>query len=443
MGIHALKKLERIEAKKPSAPTTDLLPTKEKINPEKERFLASMRDLMKEVDLDYIDDILSLTVKHDRTSKLITFLAMILTYTEEDQQTVTFKSESSRGKSYIPLEIAKYFPKDDVQTIAYASPAAFFHQHGLWIKETKTVWIDLERKILIFLDQPHDMLLQRLRPLLSHDQKELNYRITDKTQKRGLKTKNIIINGYPTVIFCTAKQNIDEQERTRVFILSPEATEEKLKSSIALLSQKLSDRKEFQKDLEINEKREWLRARVDCIRNANINNIVIPNPEDIFVEFLEQHQHLTPRHQRDFKRLVALIKAHALLNCYTRRDPKDDHKIIVNQWDIIAGFKLYAEIIESNELGLSPEIFEIWKQVIKPKLEESRSFGLLVDEMQKAYRTQYHRFLPDTRLKEIRKSLKNAGLTYELKDSDDKRKIRLFLLDKEDVEAPKDEQETL
>jgi len=422
-------------------PTTDIPQTTIEPTQEKKQFLASMRDLMKEVSLDEIDEILSATIKHDRTSKLITFLSMVLTYTEEDQQTVTFKSESSRGKSYIPLEIAQYFPQDDIQTIAYASPAAFFHQHGLWIKETKTVWIDLERKILIFLDQPHDLLLQRLRPLLSHDQKELNYKITDKTQKKGLKTKNILINGYPTVIFCTAKQNIDEQDRTRVFILSPGATQDKLKSSIALLSLKLSNTTEFKKNLEQDEKREWLQARIQGIRDARINSIIIPNHEEIYTEFIVEHPYLTPRHQRDFKRLVALIKAHALLNCYTRRNPNNDHSITVNQTDILEGFKLYNEIVAANELGLSPEIYEIWEQTIKPKLKARQDIGLRIDEVQNLYRKQYHRLLSEDRLKDIRKALKSAGLIFELKDSDDKRKIRLFLLNEEEGEEEPEQQQ--
>jgi hypothetical protein len=54
-------------------------------------------------------------------------------------------------------------------------------------------------------------------PLLSHDKKEIAIKITDKTQKNGTKTKNILLRGYPSVIFCTAGLRIDEQEATRFF----------------------------------------------------------------------------------------------------------------------------------------------------------------------------------------------------------------------------------
>jgi len=52
----------------------------------------------------------------------------------------------------------------------------------------------LERKLLIFLEQPHFKLNERLRPMLSHDDKRLVYKITDEyirktEQRRGRKMK--------------------------------------------------------------------------------------------------------------------------------------------------------------------------------------------------------------------------------------------------------------
>ena len=72
---------------------------------------------------------------------------------------------------------------------------------GEWDDELKGYRVNLERKILIFLDQPHDALLQRLRPLLSHDQKELMMKITDKRELKGLRTKSVIVRGFPTAFF--------------------------------------------------------------------------------------------------------------------------------------------------------------------------------------------------------------------------------------------------
>ena len=128
-------------------------------------------------------EILGLTIKKDEENKLITFLCQLSVYTENSQFNISFNAPSSTGKSYIPTEIARLFPEKDVIEIGYCSPTAFFHDIGEYIKEKGGYLVDLSKKILIFLDQPHTQLLERLRPLLSHDKKEINLKITDKTQK--------------------------------------------------------------------------------------------------------------------------------------------------------------------------------------------------------------------------------------------------------------------
>ena len=148
-----------------------------------------------------LTDVLGLTIKRDEENKIVTFLRELSAYTENAQFNVSFNAPSSTGKSYIPTEIAKLFPQEDVIELAYCSPTAFFHDIGEYNKELKGYRIDLSHKILVFLDQPHNDLLARLRPLLSHDKKEINLKITDKSQKQGLRTKNILIRGYPSVIF--------------------------------------------------------------------------------------------------------------------------------------------------------------------------------------------------------------------------------------------------
>ncbi|MEM3551655.1 MAG: hypothetical protein QXV01_11265, partial [Candidatus Bathyarchaeia archaeon] len=250
-------------------------------------------DVNKTLTIDDLIQILGSTVKHDDENKAITFLAMLLTYTEEDQINIGFLAESSTGKSYIPLELSWYFPPADIIRLGYASPTAFFHDYGVLmhkegipvnfemkpnkaaIKEDLEIekgevskddvesvykreirrWkellkgsyymVDLHQKILIFLDMPHDLLLQRLRSLLSHDDREIVLKITDKREKGGLRTKTIVIRGYPTVLFCSAKFSIADQEKTRLLLLSPEISQEKLKETIALRIERESDREAF------------------------------------------------------------------------------------------------------------------------------------------------------------------------------------------------------
>ena len=75
-------------------------------------------------------DIIGVTIKKDDHNKLVTFLCQLSAYTEGSQFNISFNAPSSTGKSYIPTEIVKLFPKEDVLEIGYCSPTAFFHMTG-------------------------------------------------------------------------------------------------------------------------------------------------------------------------------------------------------------------------------------------------------------------------------------------------------------------------
>ncbi|MCS7123531.1 MAG: hypothetical protein RMJ17_03095 [Candidatus Aenigmarchaeota archaeon] len=313
-------------------------------------------EVTKKLTIEDLLKILVTTIKHDNINKLITFLAMLTTYTEEAQINVSFRAPSSTGKSYIPIELSQYFPPEDVIMIAYSSPTSFYHDTGNWDNEKQAIIINLERKILIFLDQPHDELLRRLRPLLSHDQKELLYKITDKREKKGLRTKNVIIRGFPSVIFCTGSLKIDEQEATRNFILSPETSSEKIREGIYLKALKKGNPIAFKEYLEQFPEREFLKERIKEIKKANIKHIIVENVDDIVNEFQRRYPKLKPRHQRDIERLISLIQALALLNLWYRKIV--DGNLYANEEDVKVAFQLFDQIAESQELGIPPFIYK-------------------------------------------------------------------------------------
>ncbi|HRR39323.1 MAG TPA: toprim domain-containing protein [Candidatus Paceibacterota bacterium] len=378
--------------------------------------------------------ILGLTIKKDEENKLITFLCELSAYTENSQFNISFNAPSSTGKSYIPTEVARLFPEEDVIEIGYCSPTAFFHDIGEYQKEKNGYLVDLSRKILIFLDQPHTQLLERLRPLLSHDKKEINLKITDKTQKFGLKTKNVLLRGYPSVIFCTVGLKIDEQEATRFLLLSPEINQEKIREAIHEKIKKETDADTYQKWLDDNPERKLLKERIRAIKQENIREIKIGSPEKIEERFFKKNKMLKPRHSRDIGRLISLIKSFALLNLWFRE--KDGSAIVANDDDIEEAFKIWEATSESQELNLSPYIFDLYKNVILPLFEEKNQIaateivneaGILRQEIiQKNYQLN-GRLIPDWELRlHIIPMLENAGLIRQEADPNDKRKMLIY-----------------
>ncbi|OGE36916.1 hypothetical protein A3D79_02245 [Candidatus Daviesbacteria bacterium RIFCSPHIGHO2_02_FULL_39_8] len=376
--------------------------------------------------------ILGLTIKRDEINKLLTFLAELSAYTEDSQLNISFNAPSSSGKSFIPTEIANLFPQKDLIEVAYCSPTAFFHDYGEFNKEKGGYTVDLSRKILIFLDQPHTMLLQHLRPMLSHDKKEIRLKITDKSQKAGLRTKNIYLIGFPTVIFCTAGLNLDEQEATRFLLLSPEVNQEKIREAIFEKVKKEANNALYKYELESNPERQVLKDRILAIKQELIREIKIGNPTLVQEMFLKRAKILKPRHQRDIGRVISLVKVFALLNLWFRE--RNGMIITANEDDIQEAFKVWDAISESQELGLPPFVYNLYKDVVvtayKDKNGEPESvvkIGLArQDIMQKHYEV-YGRFPPTWQLKDqIIPLLEASGLITQEQDPTDRRKALIY-----------------
>jgi 5S rRNA maturation endonuclease (ribonuclease M5) len=376
-------------------------------------------------------DILGLTIKKDEENKLVSFLCQLSAYTENAQFNISFNAPSSTGKSYIPTEIAKLFPSVDVFEIGYCSPTAFFHDNGKFNKERGGYELDLSRKILIFLDQPHAMLLERLRPLLSHDKKEIHLKITDKSQKGGLRTKNIYIKGYPAVVFCSAGLTIDEQEGTRFMLLSPETNQEKIREGIVEKIKLETDKDAYYSWLNADPDRLLLKERIEAIRDESIDNIKIPDPKMIENIFIGKRTILKPRHQRDIGRLMALIKVFALLNVWFRN--KSGATIIANQDDVNDAVRIWEKISESQEYNLPPYAYNLYKEVIIPAyLEKNQTnlfekSGLSRQDILNKHFQVHGRTLEMLRLRQqILPMLETAGLISQEPDKNDKRKILIY-----------------
>lgn len=383
-------------------------------------------------------EILGMTIKQDEENKIVTFLGELSAYTENAQFNISYNAPSSTGKSYIPLEISNLFPSEDVMKLGNCSPTAFFHEQGGYDKDKNIITVDLSRKIIIFLDQPHTALLERLRSLLSHDEKEMHSKITDKNQKGGNRTKTVIIKGFPSVIFCSAGLRIDEQEATRFLLLSPEVNQEKIRQGILESIKKEADAESYKGWLDENLERKLLKERIRAIKLEGIREIKIAHPEKIEERFLVANKMLKPRHQRDIKHLASLIKSFALVNLWWRE--RSGTTITANEDDIEQAFKIWDAISVSQELNLPPYIYNLYQEVILKAWNDKNSngnegfaevtagaLGLSRQELLQRHFEVYGRMLDTNQLRQqILPMLETAGLIVQEADPDDKRKMLIY-----------------
>ena len=315
-----------------------------------------------------IQNVLSLTIREDNINKVVVFLAMLSAFTNDSQINILLNAPSSSGKSYIPLEIAQLFPEDAIMKLQYVSQNAFFHENGEYDKEKNETHIRLDRKIIIFIDQPRTELLARLRPLLSHDEKVMVSKITDKSGKGGNKTKNVVIHGYPTAIFCTASTQMDEQEATRFLLISPETTQKKLQATIENKICYESDKDAIKQAVMFDTERKRLVERIAYIRDAMIDDVVIENTDSIRKHFLGNSTMLHPRDQRDIGRLMAFIKCFTLLNMTHRK--RIGSTLYATEDDIQEAFTLWNAVSPGQKYGVSPYMLEIYEMVFLPAYRE-------------------------------------------------------------------------
>lgn len=391
-----------------------------------------------EMPLEDVAKTLSLTIKRDNDNKLVTFLCMLSAFTESSQLNVSFNAPSSTGKSFTAIQVAELFPIADKIELAGASPTSFFHEEGIYDKDRHAKIVSLERKILLLLEQPNPLTQEKLRAVLSHDKKELEHRITNPDKKGANRTEKIIIRGFPATIFCSAGMRLDEQETTRAILLSPEITTKKIRAGVDAQIRRAADRATHDAAVEANPERAALKNRILAIKREQVDDIIVPNPDEILRRFNDRFKKAKPRHMRDAGHLMNLIKAAALLNVWRRRQP--DGLIVASQSDIDQVFELWGRLIESQDMNVPPAVMTFYKTIVLPAFANKfynpeytddmmkRRTGLTIEELSGYYfRTEGTPLNAEQLRKQIVPQLEAAGMIVRQKPAEgDKRSPHIF-----------------
>lgn len=223
--------------------------------------------------LDEIKSVVGKSVKADNELMTHIFIAGISAFTNNPINLAIIGPAGS-GKTYTVRNTLQYFPKEYVITLASASPTALIHRKpdGYVDKDGKEITdeieamqqeiaeaqddnpavkklkkelsvllenakplVKLENKILVFFESPQIEFYDRIKPILSHDARDIEYWFTDRRGKKGLQTETIILRGWPAVIFCAAddQRTIEryDQMRSRFIIVSPNLSEKKMEEA--------------------------------------------------------------------------------------------------------------------------------------------------------------------------------------------------------------------
>ena len=391
---------------------------------------------------------------------------------------------SSDGKTHATVQVSKIFPKEDFISVGRLSPTALIHQQGILVdefgnsiedklksldldimeaskagqkerveelkNEMKELFknaknmVDLNNKVLLFLDNPSPMTYEVLKPILSHDKYEILYKTTK--GDGSLKVKETIIRGWPATIVCSAKNEAKNEVwpeiETRFFMSSPNNTVSKYKNANQLTSQKMGLPSWSSDIYDNSDDRKWCGIYVNEIIQQLKSRKDFWHPlYEILDQFFPSNQGIMMRH---YKRLLSFCNVESMINADQR--PTIQFKNRKNE--MIRTFVGTLQDIEDaidvigNLSVIPPEKLKFYDNVFLPEFEEKNKKqtdlteqqqkilgkeGITSDQLAEKYTKV---FLKPITAKQIRESylnlLRDEGLIYAEQDEDSKRLLRYF-----------------
>ena len=204
---------------------------------------------------------------------------------------------TSEGKTYPALQIAQYFPKESVITLASATPQSFKYEHGVLVnsnyesiedelerfneqlsscqdkrehesikkhiksilKDSKTL-VDLRGKWIIFKEPPNVKLLEMLYSTLSNDEEYSEHKLVNQSSSGKNQSFTIVLRGTPSMLICSARDETTSKRWMETFsrftIVSPRSSKEKYKAGMSPIGKKIGLPKEiYEENVIDNEKK--------------------------------------------------------------------------------------------------------------------------------------------------------------------------------------------
>jgi len=454
--------------------------------PEVEGYLERAMELIKSEDpLQEVTDYIGRAVKHDETLVKLALIVMASAYTPNPLN-LALEGPQSEGKTYALVEAAKVFPKGDVWNLAGMTPQVLTREHGVLMdkvtgeslepeireikqqlnqlsgsKEDKPLKnklqgelqalydrgekvVNMEGKILLFLEAPNTETLANLRPIMSRDTYEIQYKFVDKAYQNGPQvTMDAKIKGWPVFLYATADKhggNLWDQIRSRFIVVSPEMTGKKYEAANEHTARKygsiISPEEMEREREEFNRCQSYILFLKNTLYQAFyvIHEIGTLPPDKVRFTFNPMADKLNKsfpatmgQHMRDFKYFLSLVEGSCLFNLpgrpYLEARGLPYWMVTMNDLkNVVEVFDKYHFFIKGSELPLRYFTEIIQKlDLDKESVEGDRGFTL------KAIRKAFNEAgLPNSDnwiTENVLEPLEDLGLIIKGKDEADKRRV--------------------
>lgn len=325
----------------------------------------------------------------------------------------------SSGRTAITVAMADLLPDDRVWFLGALSPTALVHERGEWEEEKGGFVVNLEGKLLVFLENPDPKTYEKLRPLLSHDRPEIPYRFTDRTPKGSLRTMTSILRGWPGVIFCGSQMPATAEYSSRWITASPDVTGDKIGAVIERSGLEMKTPKQFEKGEEFA----VVRAAFQIL-GENMRWKVTASFGDLLAKYFRKKD---PTDMRRFKQFRDLICASTILHAFQREKDEDGNlKSVLG--DVEIAYDCLKRIETTSIYGIGQHIIDYWNGL--KAIKEKGTYPIPYDQATSKFQEIFKRPVSKTWLHEgYLKPLEQAGLIDFQEDPEDKRKKNILVLE--------------
>jgi len=260
----------------------------------------------------------------------------------------------SSGKSTTTTATAKYFQEEDTWLLGAMSPKALIHMHGTFDKEKDSFIINLEKKILVFLDEPTFQTLVALKPLLSRDRYESQYKYVDSTT---MKTVTSTLRGFPTAVFCAVKSKYTEEFTSRWLTASPSTNPTKIRKVLQQKADKKVSPEKYEEDTEFLI---WKKAFA-ILKEDFPFRVVIPYAKQLEPFFRAKRA----VDMRFFDLFLSLIEATTILYSHQRRK-NEKERIIATIQDYQTAYEVFKESERTTVYGVGQDVLDFYTNIVLP-----------------------------------------------------------------------------
>lgn len=259
---------------------------------------------------------------------------------------VAVKGPSSGGKSFVVESTLKFFPPEAFYALTAMSDRALAYSSE-----------PLKHRHLVIYEaagMASDFATYLIRSLLSEGR--LRYETVEKT-KEGLVPRLIEREGPAGLIVTTTSLRLHPENETRVLSLTITDTRDQTAAVFRALAQETN------------------RAEIDLTRWQALQTWLATGPNGVVIPFADRLAGLVPplavRLRRDFKTVLILVRAHALLHQESRR--KDEQgRVIAQIEDYQVARELVADLVAVGvEATVKHEVREV-VEMVRRLLDDGR-----------------------------------------------------------------------